>query len=101
MIDHDAHRRILAWGLGSGRLHPVEYNHLLESVNHAEAVAAQCAGKSAFREFAFANKIAQKSAGRNDCGTTVYRCKSCGLWHIGNRIPAAARQRTFTRNVDD
>jgi len=49
-----------------------------------------CTGKTPFRDFLFAHKIARKSAGRHDCGMKVYKCHQCGLWHIGQKTPPSA-----------
>jgi hypothetical protein len=99
LMDVDAHRRILAWFYATRRLCRDEYNHLLENVNEIEWKVSECSGKTPFREFAFAHKIAQKSAGRHDCGMLAYRCSRCGSYHIGKKRPKAPR--VFKREAVD
>jgi len=47
-----------------------------------------CTGKQAFADRHLARRAAQRRHGRN-----IYRCETCGLWHVGSADPRLAHRR--------
>lgn len=55
----------------------------------AEDKAAMCDGKVSFTNLVLAQTIAARKYGRS-----VYRCFSCGTWHVGHHQPRKSRRVT-------
>lgn len=76
-----------------------ELRHLLRRAVIRDGFrTATCAGKDSFRSAQLARSAAPKN---NNGPVSIYRCKSCGKWHIGSHIGPKARnksKRIRTRN---
>lgn len=59
----------------------------------AEYELTACHGKAAFISICLARKAAARRKGRN-----VYRCKSCGNWHVGSTDFDKKRAARLRRN---
>ncbi|MCV2448475.1 hypothetical protein [Paracoccus sp. DMF] len=59
-----------------------------EGRGSAENRAAMCAGKQTFDTPQLARKVASRSRGY---ALEPYRCRFCGLWHLGSPIPKPAK----------
>jgi hypothetical protein len=94
LIDFDARRHILAWGVATFRLTYSEYNALMRGLTADEKDATGCAGKTAFDEAPLARKIASRTSSRHDYGMAVYKCERCGKFHIGRKKPTVKHSTT-------
>lgn len=59
---------------------------MLSDNDQREFVAASCEGKPSFPSFGLASSAAKRGRARRHLNATPYRCKWCGLWHVGTRM---------------
>ena len=59
---------------------------MLSDTDQREFVTAGCEGKPSFPSFGLASSAAKRGRARRHLNATPYRCKWCGLWHVGTRM---------------
>ena len=58
-----------------------------------EQQQAACAGKQRFDSKSMAEQVNSKVNRRNHVGHSLYRCVSCGGWHIGSHVARPSKGR--------
>lgn len=53
-----------------------------------------CTGKEVFTDRHVARRAADRQPGR-----MVYRCQSCGLWHVGNEVHRRRKMNAKRRRI--
>lgn len=51
---------------------------------HRDGQPRFCDRKRRYRSYKRAREVRDRHAGRDDDPMQVYRCRACGLWHVGH-----------------
>lgn len=63
-------------------------------VNNDDKRQSQCVGKKTFKTFTQARRVSVQLNRRKDERAEAYRCKFCGLFHVGTTITHGAQPTT-------